>query len=127
MADYRTPLSRVLGKGAAKTGVHEFIALRLSAIAIALSLPFFLYGLIHALPHGYDGIMAWVGSPIGAFTLLIFVTAGLYHGRAGINEIIADYVPATGARTFWLLFVSLVTLSFWLIGILAILKIWLGA
>ncbi|HHL43687.1 MAG TPA: succinate dehydrogenase, hydrophobic membrane anchor protein [Hellea balneolensis] len=127
MEKYRTPLSKVNGVGTARSGVHEFITHRVSAIIIALVLPFILYGMIKALPHGYEGLMAWVHSPLGAFTLLIFITAGLYHGRLGVNEVIADYVPSLGARSFWLLVVALLSFSFWLIGVLAILKIWLGA
>ena len=80
-----------------------------------------------ALPAGYDGLMAWIGSAFGAFTLLVFVTAGLYHGRIGINEVILDYVPSYDARTFFVLVNSLLSFGFWLMGVLAILKIWLGA
>ncbi len=127
MSDFRTPLSKVRGHGAAREGVHEFISHRVSAIVLALVFPFFVYGLMKALPAGYDGLMAWIGSATGAFTLLVFITAGLYHGRIGINEVILDYVPSHDARTFFVLINSLVSFGFWLMGVLAILKIWLGA
>ena len=127
MTDFRTPLSKVRGHGSAREGVHEFIAHRVSAIVLALVFPFFVYGLMKALPAGYDGLMAWIGSAFGAFTLLVFVTAGLYHGRIGINEVILDYVPSHDARTFFVLVNSLAAFGFWLMGVLAILKIWLGA
>ena len=125
MNDYRSDLSKVRGIGAAKGGVHEFIVHRVSAVVLALLLPFFVYGLMKALPHGYDGLLAWVGSPGGAFVLLAFLSAGIFHGRLGINEVISDYVQSTGMRSFCMLLNALVSVSAWLIGILAILKIWL--
>jgi succinate dehydrogenase / fumarate reductase membrane anchor subunit len=127
MTDLRTPLSQVRGHGAAKEGVKHHIAARVSAIALALILPFFIWGLMKALPGGYDGILAWVGSAGGAFTLLVFVTAGLYHGRLGMNEVILDYAGSHGSRTFFMLANALASFGFWLVGVLAILKIWLGA
>ena len=126
MSDFRTDLGKVRGSGAAKGGVHEFIAHRVSAVVLALLLPFFLYGFIKALHGGYDGLIAWVASPVGAFVLFGFITAGMYHGRLGINEVISDYVPNAGTRTLFMLLNTLASFAFWLIGVLAILKIWLG-
>ncbi len=127
MSDFRTDLGKVRGSGAAKGGVHEFITHRVSAVVLALLLPFFLYGLIKALHGGYAGLIAWVASPVGAFVLFGFLTAGIYHGRLGINEVISDYVPSAGSRTLFMLLNTLASFAFWLIGVLAILKIWLGA
>lgn len=127
MSDFRTDLNKVRGIGAAKGGVHEFIAHRVSAVVLALLLPFFVYGLMKALPGGYAGLMQWAGSPAGAFILLAFLTAGIYHGRLGINEVISDYVQSTGMRSLSMILNALVSVSAWLIGVLAILKIWLGA
>ncbi len=127
MSDFRTDLGKVRGSGAAKGGVHEFIAHRVSAIVLALLLPFFLYGLITALHGGYSGLIAWVSSPFGAFVLLGFITAGMYHGRLGINEVISDYIQNAGTRSLFMLLNTLASFAFWLIGVLAILKIWLGS
>lgn len=127
MSELRTPLSQVRGHGAAKEGLQHHIATRVSAIVLALILPFFFFGLMNALPGGYDGIMAWIGSAGGAFTVLVFVTAGLYHGRLGFNEVIVDYANSHGSRMFFLFLNTVATVGFWLVGVLAILKIWLGA
>jgi len=127
MSDFRTDLGKVRGIGAAKGGVHEFIAHRVSAIVLAILLPFFIYGLIKALPGGYAGLIQWASSPTGAFVLLGFMTAGLYHGRLGINEVISDYVQGVGARSTFMVLNALLAGSAWLVGVLAILKIWLLA
>ena len=127
MNDFSTPLSRVKGHGAANEGVKHHISARVSAIILALIMPFFLWGLMKALPGGYDGLMAWIGSAGGAFALLVFITAGIYHGRLGMNEVILDYASSHGSHTFFMLLNTIASAAFWLIGILAILKIWLGA
>ena len=127
MNDLRTPLSKVRGQGAAGSGAHDFITHRVSAIILALVFPFFLYGLMKALPGGYDGLVGWVSSPMGAFTMLVFITAGLYHGRIGINEVIVDYIPKHGTRSLLLLVNTLAAFGFWLVGVLAILKFWVGS
>ena len=127
MSDLRTPLSKVRGHGAANEGVKHHIAARVSAIILALITPFFIWGLIKALPGQYDGLMAWIASPFGAFTWLVFITAGIYHGRLGMNEVILDYSTSHGSRTFFMLLNTIASAGFWLVGVLAILKIWLGA
>ena len=127
MKDYRSDLGKVRGMGAAKGGVHEFIAHRVSALMLAVLFPFFLYGFIRAIEGGYQGLMDWAGSLGGAFVLLGVMTAGMYHGRLGINEIISDYVDHAGRRSFLMLLNTFIALGFWLVGILAVLKIWLGA
>lgn len=127
MSDFSTPLSKVRGHGAANEGVEHHIAARVSAIILAVITPFFLWGLMKALPGGYEGLMVWISSASGAFVWLVFVTAGLYHGRLGMNEIILDYATSHGSRTFFMLLNLIASVGFWLAGTLAILKIWLGA
>lgn len=127
MSNLKTPLSQVRGHGSAKEGTGHHISHRVSAIILAILAPFVIMGVIGALPGGYRGLMAWIGSPLGAFTLLTFITAGLFHGRLGMNEIILDYASSATSRTFFLLLNTLACLGCWLIGVLAILKIWLGA
>ncbi len=127
MADFRSDLGKVRGMGAAKGGVHEFIAHRVSALVLALLFPFFLYGFIHAIKGGYQGLHAWAGSLGGAFVLLGVMTAGMFHGRLGVNEVISDYIDNAGLRSLFMLLNTFVALGFWLAGVLAVLKIWLGA
>ncbi len=127
MTDYRTDLSKVRGLGAAKKGVGTYMAQRVSAVILALLLPFFVYGVLCALPGGLAGLKAWVSTWSGALIVWGFASAALYHGRLGVNEIINDYVPSAGARASWLLVNTLLALSVWTLGSFAILKIWLGA
>lgn len=126
MADLRTPMSRVRGHGSAKEGTGHFIGHRVTAVMLAVLAPLVIWGLMKAAPGGYDGFMEWVGSTFGALTLLGFVSAALYHGRSGVTETILDYTQG-GMRMALLLGLTLISIGFWLLAVLSILKIWLGA
>jgi len=36
----------------------------------------------------------WVRQPVTAAALLIFIACAFYHARLGVDEIVADYLPA---------------------------------
>ncbi len=125
MNSLRTPLSKVRGNGSAGTGLSHYIAHRISAIILALSFPFFMHGLITSLPLGYEGLRAWLSCPYGVFTWLTFISAGLFHARLGMNEVILDYIHAPFGRNLLLFLNFAVCCAFWVMAIMAILKMWI--
>ena len=125
-SDLRTPMSRVRGHGSAKEGTSHFIGHRVTAVMLAILAPLVLLGVMTAAPGGYDGFITYIGSTFGALTLLGFISAALYHGRSGVTETILDYTDG-GMRMALLLILTLVSIGFWLVAVLSILKIWLGA
>jgi succinate dehydrogenase / fumarate reductase membrane anchor subunit len=88
----RTPLGKVRGLGAAKEGVHHFIALRVAAIALLFLVPWFLISLLGAVRGGYDGATDFIADPLNAVLILLTVGAALYHMRLGMEEVIEDYI-----------------------------------
>lgn len=106
---------------------HHFKSHKVSSLLLAFTVPFFLCGLIKAVSGEYAGIMEWVGSPFGAITLLAFLSVGMFQSRHSMNEIIIDYISPEASASFFSKLNTLVCLVFWLIGVLAVLKIWLGA
>jgi len=101
----RTPLGKVRGLGSAKHGAGHFITLRVSAIALVILVPWFLYSVLGAVRSGYDGALAWIADPINAVLILLAVGAALYHMRLGMQEIVEDYIGKKGAK-FALLIVN---------------------
>ena len=76
MPDFRTPRSKVIGLGAAHSGVGHFIGQRVSAIALFFLLPVFLAAL--ALNSGsLSEARAFVANPLGAILTLAKSTIGL--------------------------------------------------
>jgi len=125
---YRTPLGRVRGHGAAKSGTGDFIAQRASAVLLALSAPYLLISAaLNVPPGGYGAARAWVADPFVAPVLAVFILAALYHMRIGLQVVIEDYIGKHTTRTALSLLNLIVVVSIAVASVFAILKIYLGA
>ena len=92
MNSLRTPLGRARGLGSAKDGVHHWWMQRLTAVALALLTPWFLW-LVLTLPATDQGsVHAVLGLPHNAVFLIAFVIALFWHARLGLQVVIEDYV-----------------------------------
>lgn len=123
MSDFRTPLARARGLGAAKSGTGHFIAQRVSAVALIILVPIFTWSLAK---HGfgeYDAAIAWIGSPLGAIVTLLTLTAAFYHMRLGLQVVIEDYIHQPGTKIALLLLNTFVAAGLWLATLYAVLSI----
>jgi len=123
MNELRTPLSRVRGLGSAKTGTGHFIAQRVSAIALALLLPVFLFQLARHGGGEYEAARAWISSPAGALVTLLTLTAAFYHMRLGLQVVIEDYIHKPGSKSALLILNTLVTAGLWIAVLYSVLTI----
>ena len=98
----------------------------MTGMVMILSLPLALFGLIGAIPGGANGFLTWIGSPFGAISLLIFLSAAIWYCKLEFDEVIMDYTDG-GLRSLGLNLNRLVGFVIWAISVFAILKIWLGA
>jgi succinate dehydrogenase / fumarate reductase, membrane anchor subunit len=109
-----TPLSRVRGFGAAKSGTEHFWRQRLTAVAnVPLSIAFVLI-LVSLLRSNHAGAAQILGSPLVAIVMLLFIVSITTHMRIGMQVVIEDYVHdermklvALMANTFFSLAVAL--------------------
>ena len=127
VSKHRTPLADVRGLGAAKSGTDHFIKQRMSAIALLLLVPWFLYSIIHASRAGYDGAITWIGQPLNATLLILTLGAALFHMGLGMQTIIEDYIGKTGSKQALLIVNTFVVIALTVAAIMSILKIWLTA
>jgi len=122
----RTPLGRVRGLGAARTGTEEFWLQRMTAIA---GIPLTIAGLflvISLTGRSYPAVKQILGSPLVAVLMMLFILANVIHMKIGVQVVIEDYVYDKNQK-FTLVILN--TFFAWAIGlacVFAILKISFG-
>ena len=93
-----TPLSKVLGLGAAKSGVEHWWAQRLTAVALAPLGLWFAIAMLLLPSFGYADVVAWLSEPINGVLMLLTVLAVVYHSYLGIQVVVEDYVEGKAAK-----------------------------
>jgi succinate dehydrogenase / fumarate reductase membrane anchor subunit len=120
----RTPLSEAKGLGSAKEGVAHWWLQRLTAIALIPLAIWLAFAVSMLGDASYETIRALLETPYVAVLLILLVAATFYHTQLGLQVIVEDYVHG------WLKVVTLIVINFLcialaVIGILALLKIFL--
>lgn len=126
MSELRTPMKTALGLGSARHGVHHFIVQRVTALALALLVLWFVWLVLSAMHADYATARALVAQPLNAVLLLAFVVAIFWHAQLGLQVVIEDYVHTRWLE--WLLQVAIKFVCFLgaAICVLSILRIALG-
>lgn len=123
----RTPLKRARGLGSAKSGTGHFLWQRVTAIALAL-LGAYLVGLLLTLGGAdFERARALVAQPFNATVLAAFLVAGFWHAKLGLQVVIEDYVHTpvlAGVAHLANIFVCALAA---VAGVLAVVRITLGA
>jgi succinate dehydrogenase / fumarate reductase, membrane anchor subunit len=88
----RTPLARVRGFGAARSGTDTFWHQRITALGnVPLTIAAIVI-MIMLLGRNQAAVAQILGSPIVAIIMLLFVVSITAHMRIGMQVIIEDYV-----------------------------------
>ena len=118
-----TPMARVRGLGAAKSGTDHFWKTRVTAVAnVPLTIAFVVIVLMLA-KRDYAGAMALVGHPLVGILLLLFIGSAMIHMRLGMQVIIEDYVHSEGSKVVLLMLNTFFAVAVGLASAYAILKI----
>ena len=121
--DYRTPLAKVRGLGAAHNGVGHWWLQRISSIMlIPLSFWLVLYAK-HLSTATHTQISTWLAEPINSFCAIAWILTVFYHAALGLQVVIEDYVHTTWQKiaAIWLVKISFLALA--LASVLSVLKI----
>jgi succinate dehydrogenase membrane anchor subunit len=93
-----TPLARVRGLGASRSGTDQFWRQRLTAVAnVPLTIAFVLI-VVALLGRNHAAVVQILGSPLVAVVMLLFIISICTHMRIGMQVIIEDYVHQEGTR-----------------------------
>jgi succinate dehydrogenase / fumarate reductase, membrane anchor subunit len=93
-----TPLARVRGLGAAKSGTEEFWRQRLTAVANVPLTIAFVFIVVGLLGRNHAAVVQILGSPLVAVILLLLILSITTHMRIGMQVIIEDYVHDERAK-----------------------------
>lgn len=129
MADsqFVTPTKVTRGLGASKTGTRHHIRQRVSALALIVLVPWFLFSIMKAALTGHDAALAWVASPLNAILLVLTAGAAFYHMRLGMQVVIEDYIEKPGTRAALLILNTFFTAILFVAVVMSVLRIWTGS
>ena len=123
----RSPLGRAIGLGSAKEGVEHWWAQRITALALVPLTVWFVVEVIALAGADRAFFVEWVRNPMSAVLLVLLLVATFYNGALGLQVVIEDYVENEAVRLGALIVMRLLAIVFAARGILAVLKLSLGA
>ena len=126
-APMRSSLGRAIGLGSAKEGVTHWWRQRVSALALVPLTLWFVIAVIGLVGADHATFVTWVRSPMPAVFLILLLVATFYHTALGLQVVIEDYIHGEVMRLAALLLMRLLCVLFAVRGILAVLKMALGA
>lgn len=122
----RTPIATVRGLGSAKKGTGEFIALRLTSVALVVLTIAFIWIIVSLNGAAYPIVVERLSSPLVAIVLIAGIISTLVHMRIGMQVIIEDYVHAECAKLALLTLNWLFCWGVALVALFAVLKLAFG-
>jgi succinate dehydrogenase / fumarate reductase membrane anchor subunit len=88
----RTPIGRVRGHGAARSGTSHFWHQRVTAIANVFLVTAFVVILVSLIGRSHATVIQTLASPFVAIVMLLMVGSVTYHMKIGMQVVIEDYV-----------------------------------
>src|ERR1700722_10352280 len=123
----RTPLGRAIGLGSAKEGVEHWWRQRTTALLLVPLTLWFVIAVIGLIGADRAALIAWMHNPISAMLMVLLLVATFYHAALGLQMVIEDYIHGEAMRLTVLVIMRFLCIVFVVRGILAVLKLALGA
>ncbi|WP_375689082.1 succinate dehydrogenase, hydrophobic membrane anchor protein [Pseudooceanicola sp. LIPI14-2-Ac024] len=119
---YLTDRKRAEGRGASGTGTEHHIFMQVSAVALAIIIPFFVYIVGSAIGSDYETVTAVFSRPIPAAMTALALIVGMRHFAKGTQMAIEDYFDGMTRKV---LVLAMVILSYGLMafGLFALVKL----
>src|ERR1700676_5473311 len=121
-----TMLRRVRQLGSARDGLSEWRLQRLTAIALVPLSLYFAASVLWLAKSDHLTAATWLGSPVTALLVMLFMLAGLAHALVGLRSVLLDYVHTRARLVAAGLLIRAVAVILAGASILAVLKLFLG-
>ena len=118
----KTASKKINHLGSAKSGVSEARAMHLTSVALVPLSIAFVWILVSLIHKDFAAARAELGQPFPAIVMLLFVGAGIYHMKLGLQAIIDDYVHGHHAKDLALMANTFFSVAIGLACIYALLK-----
>lgn len=120
---FKTPMGRVRGRGSARGGTQTFWHQRVTAVALLPLVIFFVASMVAITGADYAEAAAFIGSPLVAVLMLMFLVIGYYHLKLGLVHVVEDYVSGELTKIGLVILVNLGCLLLGLACVFAVLKL----
>ncbi|KAA5605963.1 succinate dehydrogenase, hydrophobic membrane anchor protein [Roseospira marina] len=124
----RSALGVARGRGSAKTGAADhWFAERIGGIALVPLALWFIFGAV----IGNQGVdhatfQAWMGQPLNATLMILFILAAFHHGALGAIVVQEDYIHAPAVKHVTVLLTKLFAIAGALFGTVCVLTLAFG-
>lgn len=125
--DLRNPLKRARGLGSAQSGAGHWWTQRVTAAALVVLGLWFVITVLCLLHADFATARATVAKPWNALLLILFVVTAFWHAVLGLQVVIEDYVHTRWKEVVLLVAIKFLAVLCALAGVLAVLRIALGA
>ncbi len=93
-----TDRKRVIGLGSAKSGTDHFWKTTMTAVALLVIVPMFLFSFGPLLGEPYEDVIAALSRPFPAVSTGLMLIVGFYHFRLGTQMVIEDYMQGLSRK-----------------------------
>lgn len=119
----RSPLGRVLSRGAAKSGVAHWWVQRVSAVALVPLTLWFLIELVSLPLADHASVRAWIADGWTPVALVLLIGTTSWHSALGVQVVIEDYVHHALLKLASLLVSTMLHVLVGVAGIYAVLRV----
>jgi len=126
MTDFRTPLSRARGSGAAGHGASHWVAERVSSIALIPLTLWMVYAALAVSKSDYAGVVGFVSQPVNAVLIVLVLVVSGWHMHAGARVVVEDYMHKMLGRSTLLVLNLFVAVLVTALAVFSVLKVALG-
>lgn len=95
---YLTDRKRATGLGSAKSGTAHHWSMTISAVALVVLIPLFVFTFGAALGGTYEEVVAYYSRPFPAIIAGLTFLVGFKHFNGGVQTLIEDYVHGTAQK-----------------------------
>jgi succinate dehydrogenase / fumarate reductase membrane anchor subunit len=94
LGDSASDIGKVRGLGSARAGGVDWLAERVSSVALLLLGSWLLASLLFLPSLDQRTIVEWLHGPSGAIPMALFVITSFWHGVDGLKQVTLDYVDS---------------------------------